>query len=190
MHLTRQWKFTASILLVTALSASATIGASAVEPATGDPCDQAPPGHDCQVSCVEPHAACAESEKVIDTLKILAAAYAKGDLSTYEKYLDDGCTTFDESTKKLIVGKEAVLAYLKQKFADNAPNGSTPVLSFTIDHPYAKVTGNVAVVNFIAYKEIGGKHPMKEECKATDVFVKHGETWKKLHYRGRWRKIG
>ena len=46
------------------------------------------------------------------------------------------------------------------------------------------------MVTFVAFKEIGGKHPYRAKSHVTDVFVKHGDHWKKLHYRGRWQRIG
>ncbi len=145
--------------------------------------------HECEVSIVNPHAACIESEKVIDTLKHMAALLAKGDIEAYSEYLADGCTTFDEETHKLIAGKEAVIADLKKRLYTAAPDGKEPVLTLTIEEPYAKVNGDVAVVTFKAIKELGGSHPDKEEVHATDVFVKHGEKWQKLHFRGKWKKI-
>ncbi len=144
----------------------------------------------CKIECGEPLAACSESQKVIEILKLLADAYARGDLVTYEAYLDDGCTTFDEGTKKLIVGKQAVLEHLKRRFEEFSPNGKTPLVSYKIEHPYAKVTGDTAVVSFVAGIQVGGKSPYKAENHVTDIFVKHGDKWKKLHYRGRWRKAG
>lgn len=148
-----------------------------------------PHGAHAKVECVDPHACCAESEKVIETLQTLTKAYIHSDLKTIEEHMDDHCTTFDESTGKLVTGKENVLSDLKAKFVRYAPDGETPLKSFTIDHPYAKVTGDTAVVTFVAYREIGGKHPVKQKSNVTDVFVKHEGVWKKLHYRGAWKKI-
>ncbi len=143
----------------------------------------------CEAKCIEPHAACAESAKVIDTLQELANAVNKHDLTAIAEYLDDSVTTFDEGSKKLVVGKEAVLADLKTKLDRFALTGDNPLLSYTIVHPYAQVSGNTAVVTFTALREFGGTNPHKEKCNATDVFVKVGDKWKKLHYRGRWKKL-
>lgn len=144
----------------------------------------------CKIECDELMAACSESHKLIEILMLLADAYARGDLVTYEAYLDDGCTTFDEGTKKLIVGKQAVVEHLKRRFQEFSPNGKTPLLWYKIQQPYAKVTGDTAVVTFVAETKIGGKSPYRAENHVTDIFVKHGDQWKKLHYRGRWRKVG
>lgn len=141
-----------------------------------------------QISCVDPHACCPESKKVIDTLNLLVKAYSSGDLKTYEEYLDDNCTTFDESTHRLVSGKQHVLNELKEKFAKHGPQGEQPLKSFTIDQPFAKVEGDTCVVSFFAYRELGGAHPVKQKSFITDVFVKHGDKWKKLHYRGSWKK--
>ncbi len=143
----------------------------------------------CEAKCIEPHAACAESAKVIDTLQELANAVNKHDLTAIAEYLDDSVTTFDEGSKKLVVGKEAVLADLKTKLERFSLNGENPLLSYTIVHPYAQVSGNTAVVTFTALREFGGNNPHKEKCNATDVFVKVDNKWKKLHYRGRWKKL-
>jgi hypothetical protein len=145
--------------------------------------------HECKVHCVEPSTACSESEQVVETLKAMIKALTTGDLNAYESYLDEGCTTFDERTKKLIVGKQAVIEDMKAKFQRYGPDGVTPLLSYTIDHPYARVTGDTAVVTFVAMRELGGPHPVKEKSHVTDVFVKHDGKWKKLHYRGMWKRV-
>jgi ketosteroid isomerase-like protein len=144
----------------------------------------------CKIECGEPLAMCTEGEKVIEVLKLLADAYARGDLTTYEKYLDDGCTTFDEASKRLIVGKQAVLEHLKERFQQFGPESETPLLSYKIEHPYARVNGDTAIVTFVAVTQVGGKHPYTAENHITDIFVRHGNTWRKLHYRGHWRKLG
>jgi len=143
----------------------------------------------CEAKCIEPHAACAESAKVIDTLQELANAVNKHDLTAIAEYLDESVTTFDEGSKKLVVGKDAVLADLKTKLERFSLAGDSPLLSYTIVHPYAQVNGNTAVVTFTALREFGGTNPHKEKCNATDIFVKVNDKWKKLHYRGRWKKI-
>lgn len=143
---------------------------------------------ECKIDLVDPHVACAESQKVLDVLHKLVRAYSSGDMKTYEEYLDDHCTTFDEDTKKLVSGKANVLHDIQTRVHKYAPDGPTPLKAFTIDQPYAKVIGDTAVVTFVAYREVGGQHPLKQKCHVTDVFVKRGETWKKLHYRGAWKK--
>lgn len=143
---------------------------------------------ECKIDCVDPHAACPESSKVIEVLQQLVKAINNGDWKTYEEMLDDHCSTFDENSKKLIAGKENVMNDMKQKAEKYAQHGS-PFLSVTIDHPYAKVTGDTAVVTFLAIRQYGGKHPFKEECRAVDIFVKHGDNWKKCHFRGAWKRV-
>ncbi len=140
------------------------------------------------VKCVQPHACCEESKKVIETLQTMVKALNNHDWTTYETYLDEHCSTFDENTKKLIAGKENVLAEMRAKIAKYQSEGH-PFVHVTIDHPYAKVIGDTAVVTLKAIREYGGKHPFKEECKVTDIFVKHGDTWKKCHFRGAWKRV-
>jgi hypothetical protein len=143
--------------------------------------------HLCKVTCIEPHANCDESKKVIETLQAMAHALNKGDIATYESYLDDGCTTFDEGSKKLLVGKKAVMENMTVR--DGKGKDSQLLNSITIDQPYCQVSGNTAVVTFKAIRELGGEHPYTEVCHATDVFVRVGDGWKRLHFRGHWKKL-
>lgn len=147
-------------------------------------------GHDhCAIHCIEPYAACSESEKVVDVLRLITKALAHGDLNTAAEYMDEKCTAFDAGSKKLIVGKDALLKELHRKFEEHGPGTAEPLVSYTIDHPYAKVTGDVAVVTFVALKEYGGKKPQKLESRSTDIFVKREGKWKKMHYRSNWKRV-
>ncbi len=141
-----------------------------------------------KISCINPHAACAESEKVLDTLKILFRAYSKGDLVTAGQYMDEDCTTFDEASKSLIVGRKAVLDDLKHKIHGWEVSDS-PLISYTMEKPYAQVDGDMAVVSFVAIKEFGGKHPQKFKSHCTDIFKLEDGKWKKLHYRSNWKEV-
>lgn len=147
------------------------------------------PANEVKVDCVDPHACCEESAKVIGVLQQLVKSINNGDWKAYEELLDDHCSTFDENSHKLIAGKEAVVADMKKKVEQYGHEGH-PFVSVTIDQPYAKVMppGDTAVVNFYAIRQYGGKHPFKEECHATDIFVKRGDTWKKCHFRGAWKR--
>ena len=142
----------------------------------------------CAVTCHEPHAACSESVKVIDTLNQLTQLINDGNFSAMADYFDDGVTTFNEDNKRLIIGKEAVMADLKERYALHHRTEGR-LVSYTIDHPYAAVNGNRAVVTFIAKKVLAGEHPVEMESHSTEVFVKEGDKWKTLHYRGSWKKI-
>lgn len=140
-----------------------------------------------KVACLHPNAACPESEKVIETLKTLASHYTEGNFEELSKFMDKDVTTFDDKTKKLIVGKDAVMEDIKKRWTAAHDEGR-PVLSYTINHPYAKVTGDSAVVTFDAIKQVGGKKPEQYLSHCTDVFVKRADGWKKLHYRSSWKK--
>lgn len=145
-------------------------------------------GEKCKISCIEPHAKCPDSVKVIEILKEMTAALSHGDFDRASEYLDDGCTTFDKGSHKLIVGKQAVIDDIKKRADEHKAGSAEPLVSFTIDHPYAKVDGDTAVVTFVAHKEFGGEKPKKMESRCTDIFVRRGDTWKKLHYRSDWKK--
>jgi hypothetical protein len=98
--------------------------------------------------------------------------------------MDEGCTTYDANTKREVVGREAIISDVKLKIAEEEAKSKAPILSYKIDRPFAKVTGDTAVVCFVLIKELGGAHPQRFEEHCTDVFAKHGEEWKKLNFRG------
>jgi|AGTN01.2.fsa_nt_gi hypothetical protein len=140
-----------------------------------------------KINCVGGHAACKESERVISILKKIAHYYTEGNFDEISKYLSKDVTTFDEGRHKLIIGRQAVLEDIKTRWEDAHSKGS-PVVSYTIYHPYAKVTGDEAVVTFKAVKTVGGKEPQTLSSRCTDVFIQEDGTWKKLHYISNWKK--
>jgi hypothetical protein len=142
----------------------------------------------CPVTCHDPHPACSESARVIDTLNKLTQLINDGKFDAMGEYFDDGVTTFNEDTKKLIIGKDAVIADIKQRY-EHQHKTDGHLLSYTIDSPYAEVTGNRAVVTFVAKKVLAGAHPVDMESHSTEVFVRDGDKWKTLHYRGAWKKV-
>jgi hypothetical protein len=145
---------------------------------------------ECTVSCIEPHGCCAESDKVIGVLRTLVDAYVKCDVNGVAQYLDENCTGFSERTKRLVVGKENILNELQKLRSEHAAEGSSPLISFTIDQPYARLApdGQECTVMFWAKRKFGGEHPLTEEKHAIDVFVKRGDAWKMLHCVGVWKK--
>ncbi|HNB23472.1 MAG TPA: nuclear transport factor 2 family protein [Candidatus Melainabacteria bacterium] len=142
-----------------------------------------------KVSCIEPHAGCSESAKIIEDLKEIVHALNTGDVDKAAEYYDEQCTSIDKKTHKLISGKQAVIADLKKRLEQHSANSQEPLKSITIDHPYAFVHGDTATVTFVAYKEFGGEHPYKMESHCTDIFVKRGDKWKKLHYVSNWKRV-
>lgn len=146
------------------------------------------PAQECKFECTDSHPDSAESAQVIDTLQTLTKAYLKCDLNTCADYTDEGCTTFEEVTNKIIVGKQAVLDDLARSMEQNRQAGS-PLVSYTIKEPYAKVTGNTAVVTFIAVKVFGGKDLRKYESHSSEIFMKQGVTWKRMHYWSNWKPV-
>ncbi len=142
------------------------------------------------VSCINPHLVCPEAGEVIDTLKQIAKVYSAGDFNKLAEYLDNDITTFDDKKKKRIVGKAAVMEWVREQW-DKSKSEGNPVESYTIDHPFAQVRGDTAIVTFRAVKRFGGKKPKAFASQCTDIFVKHSpdEGWKKLHYRTHWKEI-
>ncbi len=144
-----------------------------------------------QVHCIEPHAACSEAQKVIDTLHEMAKAINRGDFEHFSEYFDENVTTFDDITKKLLVGKKAVVARIKERYENSVRDSESHAVSYTIFQPYAKVHdgGKTASVTCILRKVVGGKHPVVFESHDSKVFVKEGDQWKELHSQGQWKKI-
>jgi ketosteroid isomerase-like protein len=140
-------------------------------------------------ACINHHPDCAEAEEVIQTLAIYAKAYVSQDYKTCAEYMAEGITTFDEHTKKLIVGREAVLADMKERLDKAAPDSDSPLVSYTIDNPVALVKGNSATVCCIGIKVYGGKHPRTMESHSSYVFIKEDGRWKKSHFRTDWKQV-
>lgn len=142
----------------------------------------------CALTCSEPMAA--DCDSIINTLKEAYKTLGNKDYAGLEKFLDENCTTYDASTKKTVVGRKAILESVKAKMESEEKRLKTPAVSFHIDRPFAKITGDKAVVTFVLKKEVGGAHPATFENHVTDVFVKRDGQWKKLHYCGRgWKRI-
>ncbi|MGH9552778.1 MAG: YybH family protein [Terriglobales bacterium] len=143
----------------------------------------------CKVECIDAHPACEESQKVIDTLKEIYEAFGRRDVQGCGKYFDENCSTFDEQSKQLISGKQAVMEDVRKKIERLADDKESPLVSYTIEHPYAQVKGDTAVVTFTATKVFGGKHPRTLQSHCTDIFVKKDGKWLKLHYRANWKPV-
>ena len=142
----------------------------------------------CQIKCTAPHAACSESADVLKIVQDIYKSLSERDFPSIAKHLDEHCTKFDQGTKKTIVGREAIIEDLKEQLEKVGPGSATPLLSYTIDRPYAHVLNDTAVVTFTAYKEFGGAHPKKYESRCTDIFKREGSTWMKISYSSNWKE--
>ncbi len=100
----------------------------------------------CNVTCVDPHAACSESQKVIDTLHEMAKLINKGDFDHFSEYFDENVTTFDDINKQLLVGKKQVIDRIRERYEQSVKAAEGHAVSYTICQPYAKVQGNTATV--------------------------------------------
>src|SRR6185369_7934225 len=104
--------------------------AAALQPVQAEPAATEP-----VIKVVKPYASQdaeaskAEAQDVIDVLQIMGKAYARGDIAEYIKHLDDHCIVFDEHTNKMVEGKQAVIAALKEKFDKHSQTGSEHILS-------------------------------------------------------------
>ena len=143
----------------------------------------------CHVKCNDPHAACSESERVIEALQHITRLISQGDFNDLGQHLDADVTTFDDTSKKLVTGRDAVIANLKAKWERAHKRAQNDVVSYTIDSPYAQVKGDTATVTFIARKVIGGPNPATYVSHSTDVFKKEGDRWVAIHYIGSWKKV-
>jgi hypothetical protein len=130
-----------------------------------------------------------EAQELINVLQTMGKAYARGDIAGYIEHLDNNCSVYDEHKNKMVEGKEAVIAALKQIFAKRSQPGADRILSYTIDQPYVKVTGDTAVVSYRAIEVIGGAHPRKMQGAMSDVFKKENGHWMKVHQRAVWKRI-
>jgi len=137
----------------------------------------------------DPHSARTEAQDVIDVLQVMGKAYACGDIAEYIKHLDNNCSVYDEEKNRMVQGKEAVIAALTQKFARNSKSGSDRIVSYTIDQPYVKVNGQMAVVTYRVIEKVAGQHPRTLEGSMSDVFQKEDGQWMKVHQRAVWKRV-
>jgi len=137
----------------------------------------------------EPHSPRTEAEDVIDVLLVMGKAYASGDIAGYIKHLDNNCSVYDEEKKRMVQGKEAVIAALTEKFAQNSKSGSDHIVSYTIDQPYVKVNGQMAVVTYHVIEKVTGRHPRTLEGSMSDVFQKEDGQWMKVHQQAVWKRV-
>jgi hypothetical protein len=137
----------------------------------------------------DPHSPRTEAQDVIDVLQIMGKAYASGDIAEYIKHLDNNCSVFDEEKNRMVEGKEAVIAALTQKFARNSQSGSDHILSYTIDQPYVKVNGEMAVVTYRVIEKVAGKQARTLQGSMSDVFQKENGKWMKVHQRAVWKRV-
>lgn len=142
----------------------------------------------CAISCSQPMES--NCETIVAVLKTTTRAVAEKDFVELAKHLDENCTTYDVCTKKTVVGRENIIANVKAKIAAEEKRLKVPTIAFTIDQPFAKITGDKAVVTFILKKEVGGTNPAVFESHVTDVFVKRDGSWKKLYFcGGNWKRV-
>jgi ketosteroid isomerase-like protein len=184
----RNWIKAASLVAPLAVCCSAIPALSADQKTTTPPVMKFVESNQCVIRCFDPHPACEESQKVIETLRQIFEACGREDMDTVSKYLADDCTGFT-GQHKLIVGKQAVLDHIKKAIEDHKNDAESPLLSYTIISPYAEVQGNSATVTYNAFKTYGGKHPRTLESHSTDIFERHGDKWLQSHYRNDWKEV-
>lgn len=144
----------------------------------------------CSVNMIEPTQSGAESEGAIELVRNITRALADHDYVALGGYMDENCSCYNEHTGKLVSGRDAIVKDVKTRLEAEERRLKVPPISFTIDHPYARVSGDTATVNFVLVKEIGGVHPAKFQQHCTDVLVKREGKWKKLMFRGdEWKVV-
>jgi hypothetical protein len=149
------------------------------------------PTNICRIICLQPDITNPEASVVLDTLEKLAKSYGEGDMVTYAKFVDDGCTTFDNATGRMVSGKAAHLKCMEDALAKSRKlYGESPVVSYTLEQPYARIKGDVATVTFRAIEQVGGNFNEKLQADATNLFIKRDNEWKLFHCRIKWKKVG
>lgn len=175
--------------LFTFAALTVTFGVAQTQPADAESAQQEPVVKVNPYGSQEPHSTRTEAEDVIDVLQIMGKAYASGDIAGYIKHLDNNCSVYDEEKKRMVNGKDAVIAALTEKFAKNSKSGADRILSYTIDQPYVKVNGKTAVVTYRVIEKVDGHHQKTLEGSMTDVFEKEDGQWMKVHQTAVWKHI-
>ena len=166
------------------------LGCSFIQSVAAEPVDKEPIINvDKPYASSETEVSKAEAQNVIDVLQVMGKAYAHGDIAEYIKHLDNQCSVFDEHKNKMVIGKEAVIAALKEKFDKRSQKGAEHILSYTIIQPYVRVNGDTAVVTYRVIEEVADPRPRKLEGSMSDVFTKEKGQWMKIHQRAVWKRV-
>ena len=151
-------------------------------------CPTAVAGLYCKVDLNNEHPDCDEAQSVIETLKSMVKAICADDINGIAQHIADDCTTFDEATHQLVVGKPSIVTNIKKLINDHSGKSESPLIGYAIENPFAKIHGNTCVVTYLARRTFGGKKEEMFESHCTDVFVKQNGQWKMLHYRSNWKR--
>lgn len=152
---------------------------------------------DSSIECSEPHmvpevhSPKPEAPAVLETVKVMAKAAARGDVDKYKACLDEACTIFDESTNKMSTGKDAAVDSMMKEFQRDKSKGKHRTVTIKIDQPFIKVAGDSAVVSYHGEKTVtfDGEKPVTREAFVTQVFIKDGDDWRmSSHTRGQWQE--
>jgi len=145
----------------------------------------------CAVKMVDPTQSGADSDKIVEILRGITKALADHDFTGMSKFMDENCSCYNEHTKKLVTGRDNIIADVKTNVEAEEHRLKVPPIEYTVDHPYVRVTGSdTATVNFVLIKKIGGARPQQYESHCTDVFMKHDGEWKKVLFRGDdWKQV-
>jgi hypothetical protein len=145
----------------------------------------------CAVKMVDPTQSGADADKIVELLRGITKALADHDFTGMAKFMDENCSCYNEHTKKLVTGRDNIIADVKNNVEAEEHRLKVPPIEYTVDHPYVRVTGSdTATVNFVLIKKIGGDRPQQYESHCTDVFMKHDGEWKKVLFRGDdWKQV-
>jgi len=131
----------------------------------------------------EPHTPQPEAGQVVAVLEKLITAMADGDMKSYADLLSDDCTLYDEEKGKALTGKAEVSSAVRKQFQQATSTANDGVRELVIEHPYVKVSGDMAVVTFKLAKKQGESTSRQLY---TNIFTRDHDTWKKSYDRGNW----
>ncbi len=131
----------------------------------------------------EPHAPAPESGDVVAVLKQLIVAMANGDTKAYAALLSDDCTLYDEERGKALSGKAEVASAVQKHFRQSVSGSTADARELIIEHPYVKVSGDMAVVTFKLVRKQGSSSSRQLY---TNIFTRDKDSWKKSYDRGNW----
>ncbi len=128
-----------------------------------------------------------QSEQVLEALQKLLQAISQKNLEQVGNCLSPDVVSFDDRSRKLISGKQAVLDHISKRVI--GLDSDDGIKSFVVYNPRVNVKGDTAMVSFRAVKETGGPKPARLESWCSEVFEHKNDEWLVLHFQSNWKPL-
>ncbi|MFN8554386.1 MAG: nuclear transport factor 2 family protein [Candidatus Obscuribacterales bacterium] len=121
--------------------------------------------------------------EVLAALQKLLSGLGQRSSDQVGECLSQDVTTFDDRSHKVVYGKEAVLAHIKNNVIGAGEN--SPVRRIAVYSPFVRVKGDTAMVSFRATKKMADERILESWC--SEVYERKDGHWLVLQFRSNWK---